>query len=251
MTTERPHEGITSPSISHWLREAYTTIYSSGDIPDSPDHSRLLMAQLIAKYLVSSQVEPTTILDLGAGNQNVEKTLQMLSYSAAGRGKYAKLKGKLATTQVVALDIASCPIKRKPYWTKPLESDSAAIPLRNESVDLVVSNHSVDMLRRNPDDFNTALGEVHRVLRPGGSVILNLHHASLYNNLCEFFQARNPASPSAQYYNPNAHNPFFEDALSIENELARVALLTQSVNLEKDNYDNWWCVTAQKAPTSN
>lgn len=55
--------------------------------------------------------------------------------------------------------------------------DARALPFSSKSFDIVLSNSTLDHMET-VDDIGTALGEIHRVLRPGGRLLLTL------DNLC-------------------------------------------------------------------
>ena len=52
-------------------------------------------------------------------------------------------------------------------------TDVRAMPFEDESFDAVVSNSTLDHLE-GIDEFATALGEIHRVIRPGGRLVLTV-----------------------------------------------------------------------------
>ena len=65
-----------------------------------------------------------------------------------------------------------------PFSADIQKIDITAIPYRNESFDLVVCNH---VLEHVPDD-RRALSEIFRILKPGGSAILQTPYSSLLSN---------------------------------------------------------------------
>jgi SAM-dependent methyltransferase len=233
-------------ATSRLLKAVYVGLYATAETSDSPDLSRLLMAKRLAGYLLSSPATSPVILDLGAGRQSVEKILKMLSYSAAGRGKYATLEAKLASTTVITLDIATNAARRKPHWISHLIADSAALPIAEQSIDLVLSNHSVDMLRVSPHTYSTALSESHRVLKTDGTVLLNLHHADLFDERSHMTELSGRDGIDAQYYSPHLPNPFYRYGEHIETDLAVANLETGSINLQTDGHDKWWSVVAHR-----
>jgi ubiquinone/menaquinone biosynthesis C-methylase UbiE len=170
----------------------------------------------------------------------------MLSYSAAGRGKYAGLEDRLAKTTIVTLDIASTAARLKPRWISHLIADSAAIPIADQAVDVVLSNHSVDMLRSEPEVFQTALSEMHRILKNDGSALLNFHHADLFTERSQLAESGAQNGPGFGYYSPCCPNPFYVCSEQIESELAGAKIGVLSVDLQTDGYDKWWSVEATK-----
>ncbi len=83
-----------------------------------------------------------------------------------------------ATTRgtVVTLDLSTSALqvaRRRHARLLPLGGDVRAVPIQSESFDVVVSTSTLDHLDR-VDEIGQALGELHRVLRPGGRLILTL-----------------------------------------------------------------------------
>ena len=78
--------------------------------------------------------------------------------------------------QVVGIDISqvTCRVAtgRHPSLGA-CSGDARALPFSDKSFDIVLSNSTLDHMER-VDDIGTALGEIHRVLRPGGRLLLTL-----------------------------------------------------------------------------
>lgn len=232
------------------LKHAYQEYYRGPNTSDSPDKSRLLMAQAIAARLLlpeMAEAQATTVLNLGAGKQAVEKLLRMLANSSGSKGKYAGLQEKLRTTNVITLDIAAGPSNHQPGWLNHVIASSAELPLRSGAVDLVVSNHSIDMLRCEPDAFKSALSETARVLKPSGSVLFYYHHAQLFSRQCAYYEQHHSTSPQAEYFDPAVPNPFYSDSRAIIDDLSSIGLQTNKFSIQTDGIDNWWSVEAQRA----
>lgn len=91
---------------------------------------------------------------------------------AVSEGVVAALSPRVAS--VVGMDIAPAVLHRTQAvgWQR-VAADARALPFRNESFDGVVSLSTLDHFETRADIAN-ALGELHRVLCPGGWLILTL-----------------------------------------------------------------------------
>jgi len=104
-------------------------------------------------------VEPTVVLDLGAGTGLATEPLKR---------RYRK-------AQVIAMDLADSMLRatrqRSRFW-RPLRcvaGDAMRLPLRDASVDLVFSNLMLQWC----DPLDAALAEIGRVLKPGGLLLFS------------------------------------------------------------------------------
>lgn len=92
----------------------------------------------------------------------------------AGTGLHPWLRRR--ASQVVGVDVSPAIVWSVGSRYKDLEAvvaDVRALPFHDGSFDAVVSNSTLDHLS-GPDDVATAIGELRRVLRPGGSLVLTL-----------------------------------------------------------------------------
>ncbi len=93
-----------------------------------------------------------TVVDVGCGN-----------------GAYlAELRRRTHTGPVVGLDLSEAMAARSSVHAPTAVADAQALPLRDGSVDVVLSLH---MLYHVPD-IGRAIGELRRVLRPGGTALV-------------------------------------------------------------------------------
>src|SRR5581483_7826543 len=97
-------------------------------------------------------------------------------------------------------------------WLQVLEGDAEALPVADRSVDAVVM---LDVLEHVPDP-HAALVEAHRVLRPGGMIVLSVPHCGLlaridalnvYPALRRRFRSWQPLEP-ADETGPAGHHHF-------------------------------------------
>lgn len=227
------------------LREAYSKYYAGGEKSDSPNKSRAVMARRISEFVLTTDRQQPTIVDLGAGKQSVEQYMRMLYNSSNGRGRFANLQGALACARYITIDIAAGATKPRLPWAHHINADAVSLPIADGVADMVVSNHAVDMLRADQPSFQQALGHVARVLRPDGLIYFQYHHASLFDGLCDHYEGK--GGPQQQFYNPGVPNPFYGDVGSIEQDLAAASLAAVDVRLVNDGTDQWWEVEAMRA----
>ncbi len=113
---------------------------------------------VLLQRLELARLQPRVVLDAGAGTAHASRSLKQ---------RYPKAR-------VIALDSAHGMLlqaRRQQKWLRRFErvcADAAQLPLADASVDLVFSNL---MLPWNPPDG--VLGELRRVLRPGGLLTLS------------------------------------------------------------------------------
>jgi SAM-dependent methyltransferase len=107
---------------------------------------------------------------------------------------------------------------RRYPWLPLLRGDAAALPIRNASVDAVML---LDVLEHVPNPAAT-VGEVHRILRPGGYLVLSVPHAGLLagldaNNVYLSLRRRWSSLPPLDPYDdsaPGKHRHFSVDELA-------------------------------------
>jgi SAM-dependent methyltransferase len=97
---------------------------------------------------------------------------------AVGEGLVPALRARAA--EVVGVDVspAVVAVARDRYPDlEAHEADTRRLPFADESFDVVVSNSTLDHFARR-DEIAVALEELHRVLRPGGRLLLTLDNAA-------------------------------------------------------------------------
>jgi ubiquinone/menaquinone biosynthesis C-methylase UbiE len=92
---------------------------------------------------------PDLVVDLGSGEGRASRELRQLGY---------RLVGVERSPALAATAVAACP------EVPVLLADAAALPLADRSAELVVACMSLMDI----DDFDGAVGEIGRVLQPGG-----------------------------------------------------------------------------------
>lgn len=95
------------------------------------------------------------------------------------------LKKRFPKSKVFALDISQNMLKmaksKRPFFNpfQCVQADVCALPFADESVDLIVAHHVVAFL----PDMKTALAEWHRVLKPGGGLMLSSFGPDTYREV--------------------------------------------------------------------
>lgn len=239
------------------LKEFYDKSYSGGVIEhDSPDQTRRELIRGIACIAEYGHVEfdtsvaPLTVLNLGSGPQALEEEY----FDYAKQRPERRLRELLSATRFITLDIASIPRQRLLFGSDcsdvevhHVTASSSQIPLKDESINVVISNMSVDMLRVVPDDYDLALSEIARVLRPEGKLITTFHHPKLYESYARS-KRRDPTSDKGIFFNPDAHNPFYGDSVDIVTDFALSGLEVEVARLHREEFEQWWHVEARKGP---
>ena len=129
------------------------------------------------RALARAGIEPDhAVLDVGAGTGD-------LSFAAAA--KCARVVAvDLSAGMLAVLARRATPLQRSRI--QPLVGNAEALPLPDASIDRLVTGFTV----RNVGDLGRALAEFHRVLRPGGRVvILELSHppSAAFADLYSFY----------------------------------------------------------------
>jgi SAM-dependent methyltransferase len=124
------------------------------------EHSDLVNTELLYRWLPRTRLHRILKTDLFD--------------EVAAKGLYLQLAS--FASEVIALDISpmvSATARRRYPRLGSLSADVRGIPLSDESIDAIVSLSTLDHFT-NKSDIGVALGELLRVLRPGGTLILTL-----------------------------------------------------------------------------
>lgn len=106
------------------------------------------------------RAQPRQVLDLACGTGKVGSEMLRRGYEAVGA------------------DLSEAMVRRCAVQQPPLTAvvgDAAALPLAGRSFDLIVCLYDSLNYILDPDVFNRAMAEAHRVLRPGGLFIFDLN----------------------------------------------------------------------------
>ncbi len=159
--------GNDGPVAWDFLPSSYDTVatkYESrfeDELDDKPRDRELLEA------LARSVGDP--VADIGCGPGQI--------------GAFVRQQGR----RVIGIDLSPEMAKlAKLRLDAALVADMRALPLRRDSVGGLVAFYAVIHLRR--AELGAALGEFHRVLRPGGRVVLSTHEGTGVVELDEFLQ---------------------------------------------------------------
>jgi precorrin-6B methylase 2 len=154
-----------------------------------------------------------TIVDIGAGTGFL--TVELAQRSAAAR--------------VIAVDPwaeAMEVLQRKVDYlqltnVELVTSDASQLDLPDDSVDLVVSNLGIN----NFDNAATVLKECHRVLRPGGRLLLS---TNLVGHMAEFYAAFREVRPSEALDEHIAHRATVDGTLELLQQAGFIANVVAS-----------------------
>ena len=143
------------------LRQKYAQHYEVNKA-HSPQESVISLLQR-SRHITEGLGAGDVVLDIGSGRQNLEIT-------------YKRMYGKPDFT-LLSMDFAN--LRRKQLLARDtknvhhIQADGTALPLRDNSISLVVSNMALDFMPKE------AIGEIARVLKPGGNAYINLSYPAL------------------------------------------------------------------------
>ncbi len=215
----------------------YTTLYK-GEKSDSPEFSRVSLIRRFRPQLLTL-TSTDFVLDLGAGRQIFER-------------QYLSTYGH-PLCQIISLDMAY--LKRfqllagRSQRITHIQADGAHLPFVDRAFSLVVSNMAFDFM---PEE---AIQEVHRVLKPGGRLLVNFHHPFLIpNNIGEKIK-RGAKSKGIQTVHEvwgymQEHNILFSNPTDITDKFKRFGFKVETAKEARAREDIWWEVDMQKAATS-
>ncbi|MBK3581694.1 class I SAM-dependent methyltransferase [Streptomyces sp. MBT65] len=152
MTTTTPHR--------HGLRD----FYENPAVPVASGPARTLrQARVLAAALGPSTEHPRTILDIGCGDATAAATAAPL----------------LAGHRVIGVDWSQDALTRaRTRLPCTVRGELTALPLRTAAADAVLFSEVIEHLV----DPDTALAEIHRVLRPGGHLMLSTPNLAAWYN---------------------------------------------------------------------
>ena len=152
MTTTTPH------------RPDLRDFYENPAVPVASGPSRTLrQARVLATALGPPTEQPRTVLDIGCGDGTAAATAAPL----------------LTDHRIIGVDWSQDALTRArtnlPYTVR---GELTALPLRSASADAVLFSEVIEHLV----DPDTALAEIHRVLRPGGHLMLSTPNLAAWYN---------------------------------------------------------------------
>jgi len=212
----------------------YRKLYSR-EKHDSPDESRTSMVRRIKNLLLSGEIDPGKILNIGSGPQALEKQL-------LGNGQESNIREELSKHQFTTIDLADILSSKLLVKNKSnvnhARANCVALPFKDESFNLVVSNHAIDFCPQ-----KEAFMEARRVLKNGGKGIFYLHHPSMLRDIPNNEEIRT----FWRYLRDNAI--LFSSPEEITEFLEQTGFKTGEVSIKSDKRkrDTWWEVEAEKA----
>mgnify|MGYP006295916909 CR=1 FL=1 len=133
----------------------------------------------VEQMLAPSKTSGKRVLDVGCGNGYMLAKFARSGTKSFGIDLTAK-----------ALDITKQRMELSGLSVRLAQADAAALPFADSSFDMV---YSLGVLHHSPDT-EKSFREIHRVLRPGGKIVV-----MLYNKNSVFFRLRIPAM---KFFNP-------------------------------------------------
>lgn len=146
-------------TIERKNREAYTRLYSTAHIRVGYGEMRKTAKILEAARTLHPVLDGVRILDVGFGAGHSICALATRGAQCTG------VEVVLGAARHVVTEARARGLAGKVH---PAVADGCSLPFLDSSFDLVVSSHVIEHLR----DDATAIREIGRVLRPGGSLIL-------------------------------------------------------------------------------
>lgn len=154
---------ILSPRI---LGAQYTEYYET-EKQDSPDASISRMVNLLIPVITERlrSAQNVIILDVGSGRQILEQALFL----------DRRFKSFSSRVKIISMDIASLTKKQlfEANRVTHIQACGSSLPIANHTVDIAVSNLALDLMPQ------ASFGELKRVIKPDGSVVLTFHHPNL------------------------------------------------------------------------
>lgn len=151
MTSGRYWDGV----LAEWLADERDALWRR--------HADALHMALVAHWLDIKH--PACILKTDLFDEAVSEGLGLLGARSA-----------LAVGMDLSWKVARTAQQRLPVW-KVIVADVRRLPFADATFDAIVSNSTLDHFDT-PSEIATALGELHRVLRPGGRLLLTLDNAA-------------------------------------------------------------------------
>lgn len=231
------HYGDFAGNLPRAMCTSYTDLYkqhcTTPDAPDKAVDSLLKRAEMIFRDLGYRNV----VLDLGSGPQIFEKI-------------YIDKIGPLPS-HVFTLDIAKLKkfqlLEKKNPLVSHVTANGEHLPFAGESLSGALSSSALDYMPK------AALRELHRVLKPGAPVALNLHHPKMIpQNLdWQLYYAREEERTKtlrvlAQWKYFRDNRLLYESATQIKQEFEKTGFCVNRVEYATDKTEHWWEVDIVK-----
>lgn len=146
---------MSTPIATLTAEEAYRRWAPTYDATENP----LLALEERCLFPKLGFVTGSDVLDIGCGTGRWLKRMNSLGARS--------LQGVDSSAAMLSIAQKSCPSQTRLY-----AADATSLPLSDASVDLVIGSFVLSYIRF----FDTSLGEVARVLRPGGRLVLSDLH---------------------------------------------------------------------------
>ncbi len=228
---QTPEPGTQTEMIGFYTR------YYVGEKQDSPNKSRVSLRRRLHKA-AGNLDSNALVLDLGAGRQVFEREY-IQAYGTHG-------------LRLVSLDLASIPHKNMLASSAAahVKASGAALPFIDGAFDMVISSMAIDFI---PPE---AIRETQRVLKPGGKLLLNLHHPSLIPEKLDDIAKRKRLSQRTKdvldffkYLRDN--NILLADIPVIRERFEGHGFEVERIAEANDRVDKWWEVDMRKMGGNN
>lgn len=223
---------VASSSGTEEEMSGFYTRYYVSEKQDSPNKSRVSLRRRL--HNASTSFAPDAlVLDMGAGRRVFEK-------------EYVQAYGE-QSLKLVSVDIASIPNKNMlaNSVTSHIRANGAVLPFVDGVFDAVVSSMALDFM---PQE---AVLEAQRVLKPGGKLLLNLHHPSLIPEKLDDIAKRKRLSQRSKevldfFKYLKDHNILLRDIPAINERFGGHGFEVERVMEASDCIDKWWEVDMEK-----
>lgn len=230
-TEAKISQTASSPGTEEEMSSFYTRYYVS-EKQDSPNKSRVSLRRRL--YSASASFDPNAlVLDIGAGRQVFER-------------EYTQAYGRHGL-RLISVDIASVPYGNMLASAAAtyIRASGAVLPFNDGVFDAAISSMALDFM---PPE---AVLETQRVLKPGGQLLLNLHHPSLIPEKLDDIARRKRLSQRTRdvldfFKYLRDHEILLRDIPAIHERFEGHGFEVERVVEASDNVDKWWEVDLRK-----
>lgn len=214
----------------NFLRDHYEQMYNKRrEGEDSPVGSRVALARSIINEIELRGGGNQVLLDVGSGPQIMFTHLKT----------YPKFRNQYRDeNRWLSFDISWISGRNLVFPDVQFQADGASIPVGSNVVDVLYSNMAVDFMPKN------VWSEIGRVVKPGGSVLINLHHRNMVAGSPDDWGVSESVKEYWSYLVEK--DVLFVDERSINECLGRVGLSMIKIVGQEDREGWWWEVKAKK-----
>ncbi len=219
------------PGTEEKMSSFYTRYYPN-EKEDSPNKSRVSLRRRL-HTVADGLPENPTVLDLGAGRQIFER-------------EYIRAYGRRGL-RFISVDIAGISSRNllSESFVPHVRASGSQLPFRDGVFDVAVSSMALDFMPPG------AILETKRVLKPGGKLLLNLHHPSLVQAKLEDLSGRKRLSQRSQdvldfFKYLRDHKILQESVDQIHQVFGGHGFKVERAAEASDGLDKWWEVDMRR-----